>query len=75
MPEATDDDYSFRLVRYNPRRGSRGKAEVEVTGEYGRCLLWMTESDVEKNLIEFGHHQGLLDAKAAYKADVEIKDS
>ncbi len=67
----------FRLVRFNPRRmrpGCSGAAEVEITDESNSVRLWMTLKDVERNIIEFGRHPGLVAALEAYRAKVEITE-
>ena len=59
-----------RLLRFNSLRAARGvgAAEVEIDGN----VLWMTQSDIKKNLRMCGRLQGLLDAHAAYKANVDF---
>jgi hypothetical protein len=66
----------FALRRYNTRRRQRGAeaAEVEIIDEGGSMLLWMSPTDIENNIKEFGPHPGLLAAKAAYALDVEVDD-
>jgi hypothetical protein len=67
----------FRLVRFNPRRmrpGCSGAAEVEIDDGENSCRLWMTLRDVERNIIEFGRHPGLVAALEAYRNRVEILD-
>lgn len=64
----------FVLRRFNPRRAMRGAdaAEVEcIDGEFHE-LLWMSKRDIEKNIKEFGPHEELLKAKAAYVARREF---
>lgn len=72
-----DPDVSFRLVRFNPRRmrkGCSGAAEVEVADADNSVRLWMTLRDVERNIIEYGRHPGLVAALEAYRRKVEIRE-
>jgi len=34
--------------------------------------VWMSQTDIRKNIEEFGPQQGLLDAQEAYRKNVEI---
>lgn len=53
------------FVRFSKARAFRsvGAAEVEIDGD----LLWMTKSDIAKNIKLFGELPGLLQAREAYK--------
>lgn len=61
---------SFRFVEFNERRAMRGKeaARVEVLedGELN-CWLWMSRSDIRKNIAEFGPDPELQRAALAYR--------
>lgn len=66
-PDQTE--INFELIRFNPRRAMRGApaAEVEFRSGGNCALLWMSRSDIEANIEEFGDHPGLLAAVQAYK--------
>lgn len=66
---------TFTLLRYNPRRAFRGApaAEVEVQDGNDTRTLWMSRRDIELNIKDFGEHPGLLEARAAYKANKEVE--
>lgn len=57
----------FKFIEYNPRRAIRDAAaarvEVDTDGEW----LWMTKSDIRKNMKQFGPHPELQKALDAYK--------
>ncbi|SDJ89448.1 hypothetical protein [Billgrantia gudaonensis] len=60
---------AFRFVEFNPRRARRGAeaARVEVTYDEGDVdFLWMSPSDIRKNIAEFGNQEGLKQALEAY---------
>jgi len=59
MPEL-----QFKFIEFNERRAMRGAeaARVEVDGEW----LWMSKSDIKKNIKAFGNHPELQKALAAY---------
>lgn len=59
----------YELLRFNPRRASRGApaAEVKVQDGDNSILLWMSEKNIEDNIKDFGEHPGLLAALQAYK--------
>jgi len=61
-------DQHFKFIEYNHRRAMRGAAaarvEVDTDGEW----LWMTPSDIWKNMKSFGAHPELQKALDAYKA-------
>lgn len=63
-------EINCKLLRFNPRRASRGAgaAEVEIDGE----VLWMTQGDIKKNKKLFGPLQGLLDAERHYTTNEEF---
>lgn len=68
---------TFKLIRYNPRRASRGApaAEVEITSDELLATLWMSKSDIRKNLAECEEGDdasGLHEAMEAYKRGVAI---
>ena len=51
-------EIDFKFSRYNPRRAARGVEAVEVivieNGE--EHYLWMSKSDLSKNIMIFGKH-------------------
>ena len=68
-------NFSFVLIRFNPRRNTRGAeaAELQVLQDGKPIdLLWMSKSDVKSNLKLFPNDTGLLAAIAAYKSNKEI---
>ncbi len=72
----SDQNPTFSLYRYNPRRRARGveAAEVEVKWPDGRRdLLWMSERNIRDNLKEFGESAGLREALEAYRQNDKIK--
>ena len=71
-----DPAVSFKLVRFNPRRQSRGAeaAEVEVFDDDHSCRLWMSEKNLDQNIAEFGPHPELLKAKEHYRTKREFPD-
>lgn len=66
---ASDCSHDFLLLRFNPRRALRGAPAAEVETPFG--LLWMSRSDIRKNLREFGDHPELWKAYEAYDKCVE----
>lgn len=63
-----DERGSFKLLRFNPLRAGRGApaAEVEIQSEDLQAVFWMTKREVQKNIEEFGEHDGLRAALDAY---------
>jgi hypothetical protein len=60
---------AFRFVEFNPRRASRGAeaARVEVTYDEGDVdFLWMSPTDIRRNMHQFGNQEGLKQALKAY---------
>lgn len=59
----------FDLIEFNTRRLARGAeaARVDYEVDGGSGWMWMSASDVEKNIREFGKLPGLLRAREAYK--------
>jgi hypothetical protein len=64
----------FKFLEFNPIRHSRGApaARVEVwendRGVISACdWLWMTKSDIKKNILEWGEDPGLLEALSHYE--------
>ncbi len=70
----TDDECEFILERFNPVRSSRGAPAAELTVRSGdlQRTLWMSNRDIDKNIIEFGPHPGLIEAKEAYRKNVRF---
>ena len=70
---------TFKLLRFNPRRAQRGAdaAEVEISDEANSVRLWMSRSDIAKNLalVEPGDDaSGLHEAEAAYRSGVTVEN-
>ena len=67
------DPTEFKLLRFNPRRAARfaPAAEVEITEGEHCDVMWMSRSDIVKNIEEFGNHPGLLAALGAYSTREE----
>ena len=59
------DDFTFKFIEYNARRAARGAraARVEVNGD----LVWMSVTDLEKNIRIFGPLEAFTAAIEAYK--------
>ena len=59
------DNFTFRFVEFNPRRAARGAraARVEVNGD----SVWMSLSDLKKNVVIFGPLAAFTEAIEAYK--------
>ncbi|GAB4059133.1 hypothetical protein [Uliginosibacterium sediminicola] len=69
-PAESDSRVEFRFIEFNDVRALRGKeaARVGVSEEGGaERWLWMSISDIERNMSEFGRHPELIKARAAYK--------
>lgn len=58
----------FKLIEFNPRRAARGAegARVQYTSGNQSDTLWMSVSDIKKNIKEFGKHPELLKALEHY---------
>lgn len=69
-----DTSIAFKLIRFNPRRYSRGAdaAEVQWTDEDGSELLWMSRKDVENSIRDFGPHPELQKALEHYRTVKEF---
>lgn len=61
----------WRFVEFNAIRAFRGAraARVEVDGSW----LWMSESDIQKNIADFGDHPELQKALAAYRKRESVR--
>ncbi len=59
------DDFTFRFIEFNPRRAARGAraARVEVNGDW----VWMSKTDLQKNITTFGPLEAFTAAIEAYK--------
>ena len=59
------DDFTFTFIEFNPRRAARGAraARVDVNGD----LIWMSLTDLEKNIRIFGPLEAFTRAIEAYK--------
>ena len=62
------NDIEFRFIEFNVRRYARGAdaARVEITEDGEKDWLWMSKSDIAKNIMTFGRHPELVIAHAAY---------
>ena len=61
----------FQFINFNPRRAMRGAeaANVLVINDDGEDdMLWMSRSDIGRNMIAFGRHPELVKAHEAYAA-------
>jgi hypothetical protein len=59
----------FEFLEFNERRYSRTPNAAKFNFDDGKgCFgwLWMSLSDIKKNIKEFGEHPELLKAKAEY---------
>ena len=62
---------TFEFVEFNPRRAARGADAARVAVKYDDGtddLLWMSKSDIAKNIMTFGQSDELTKAHNAYKA-------
>jgi hypothetical protein len=59
---------TFRFIEFNNRRAARGveAARVEYIDDNGSELLWMSKSDIAKNMMVFGKEPELIKAYEAY---------
>ena len=62
------DGLDFKFVEFNSRRAIRGveAARVEIIEDGEEYLVWMSKSDILKNMIQFGRHPELEKAYSAY---------
>ena len=61
----------FKFVEFNARRAMRGAEAVRVLATYEDGtddLLWMSKSDIGRNIIAFGRDPALVQAWDAYVA-------
>ena len=61
----------FRFIEFNDRRYARGaEAARDAVIPEGDCedWLWMSKSDIAKNMMTFGRHPELVKAHEAYGA-------
>jgi hypothetical protein len=56
---------AFEFIEFNPRRKSRGAEAARVSTD--GLWLWMSKSDIENNIRDFGPHPELLKALESYK--------
>lgn len=61
------EQYKWRFIEFNPRRAMRGaeaaQVEIDEDGEW----VWMSKSDIAKNMMRFGAHPELQKAHDAYR--------
>ena len=59
----------FKFIEFNRRRAMRGAqaARVEIIDGEDIFDLWMSPSDINKNIKEFGRHPELIKALEAYR--------
>lgn len=68
-PEAAPQYPQFRFVEFNKRRQMRGAegARIEVIYSDGdHDEMWMSAGDLHANIRQFGKHEALTTALAAY---------
>ena len=67
----------FRLIEFNSRRAQRGAeaARVAVIEDGDEQWLWMSKSDIAKNMMTFGKHPELVKAHEAYSDACNEKKS
>lgn len=60
---------TFEFVRFNPRRLRRGvsAAEIKVCEDGYIFYLWVSPSDIRKNIKAFGEQKAFTDALMHYK--------
>ena len=63
----SDDCPEFVFIKFNPRRKMRGAPAARVQVDRSGVWLWMSRSDLQKNIKAFGAHSELLKALAEYK--------
>lgn len=65
--ELAEDCPEFKFIEFNPRRKLRGveaaRVQVHPDGEW----VWMSKSDIKKNMALFGNHPELIKALEQYK--------
>ena len=59
----------FKFIQFNSRRKSRGveAARFQVTENGETYFLWMSRSDIGRNIMEFGENEELAKAINFYK--------
>lgn len=59
----------FKFIEYNPCRAMRGAeaARVAVIEDGDEEWLWMSKSDIAKNMMRHGQHPELVKAHEAYQ--------
>jgi hypothetical protein len=59
---------TFQFIEFNPRRAQRGAdaARVGVFENGEENWLWMSKSDISKNMMQFGRDAELVKAYEAY---------
>lgn len=68
MTEKIEQSIDFRFIEFNKRRAARGaeSARVAVIEDGEEDWLWMSKTDLAKNMIIFGRHPELVKAYDAY---------
>lgn len=69
MTDAEETPIDFRFVEFNRMRALRGAraARVAVIDDGEEDWLWMSLSDINKNIKAHGDHPELLKAREAYR--------
>jgi len=66
-----DKTISFTLLEFNKRRTLRGaegaRMGIEDSKTGGDYWLWMSPSDINKNIKLYGEHPALIQALESYK--------
>lgn len=68
---------TFKLVRFNKRRLLRGAeaAEVDVFEDGVHTQrLWMSQTDIKRNVKLHGHLAGLAEVQEAYRLGVDVEE-
>ncbi len=62
-------DIDFRFEEFNPCRAMRGAdaARVVVIENGEEYWLWMSKTDIAKNMMSFGRHPELVKAHNEYR--------
>jgi len=67
----------MKIVQVNVRRMQRGAEGVQIgVFENGECVdcLWMSPSDIKKNIKEFGENEAFLTALECYRLRRDVRE-
>ncbi|QRD62667.1 hypothetical protein H8Z72_22665 (plasmid) [Xanthomonas citri pv. citri] len=69
-PAVKSNGVQLRLTEFNYVRALRGApaARFDICDAEGETWLWMSQSDIAKNIAIFGQDPELLKARAAYRS-------